>query len=599
MLQNIAPLSISGLVAGLTALVFALPTPVDSVPEEARSGTLIENVRIVSEGNALSAPVSILIEDGLISHIGETPEAAPATKIDGTGLTALPGLIDSHTHTYGSAQEDAVRFGVTTMLDMFTDPSLFEESHAARASLASTPKADLFSAGMLATAPGGHGTQFGVPVDTLTAPDQAPAWVAARKAEGSDYIKLVYMPGIPSLPSIDRETAKAVIEAGHAEGLMVVAHISAHDGAAAMVEDGIDGLVHVFADRPVSDELLAAVKAKGIFIIPTLSVLAAISGDNEAPELTEDEQAFLSPMQVQTLGMSFGREIPGYSLAVAMENTGRFHAAGVPILAGSDAPNPGTAHGVSLHDELGLLVRSGLTETEALTAATSTPARLFGLDGRGVIQAGARADLVLVEGDPTREIGTTRNIRHILKNGHAIARTLAEQPAGASVTSDLFGDFEDGLGSLNGFEWVAATDEVAGGASVVTLARAEGGAQGSGHALKIEASVKRGFPFPWSGASVMLSQSATSGPPDISGYSGLSFDIKGTPGSYRVMAFSAGAQGIPPTQNVTLTENWETQVLQLSDFTGFQASNLVGFAFVAGPTLGESTIYLDNVKLVK
>jgi imidazolonepropionase-like amidohydrolase len=93
----------------------------------------------------------------------------------------------------------------------------------------------------------------------------------------------------------------------------------------------------------------------------------------------------------------------------------QLHAAGVPLLAGTDAPNPGTTHGASLHREL--LVNAGLTTTEALAAATSVPARIFGLRDRGRIAPGMRADLLLVEGNPVRDMTDTRNIVAVWKKG--------------------------------------------------------------------------------------------------------------------------------------------------------------------------------------
>jgi imidazolonepropionase-like amidohydrolase len=96
--------------------------------------------------------------------------------------------------------------------------------------------------------------------------------------------------------------------------------------------------------------------------------------------------------------------------------------AGADILAGSDAPNPGTVHGATLHQELELLVQAGLTPVQALAAATSVPARRFGLSDRGAIAPGRRADLVLVDGDPTRDVTATRAIVAIWKNGAPVER---------------------------------------------------------------------------------------------------------------------------------------------------------------------------------
>ncbi len=95
----------------------------------------------------------------------------------------------------------------------------------------------------------------------------------------------------------------------------------------------------------------------------------------------------------------------------------RLAAAGVPILAGTDTPNPGTAHGASLHRELELLVGAGLTPKLALQAATSPPARVFGLTDRGVIEPGRRADLVLVDGDPLNDITHSRRITRVWRGG--------------------------------------------------------------------------------------------------------------------------------------------------------------------------------------
>ncbi len=114
--------------------------------------------------------------------------------------------------------------------------------------------------------------------------------------------------------------------------------------------------------------------------------------------------------------------------ANARESVRRLHAAGIRILAGTDAPNPNTTHGASVHEELQQLVRAGLSPTESLVAATSGPAAVFGLTDRGRIAVGLRADLLLVNGDPTRRISHTRSIVAIWKNGYRIRRPRVGAP---------------------------------------------------------------------------------------------------------------------------------------------------------------------------
>ncbi|MGH7710161.1 MAG: amidohydrolase family protein, partial [Gemmatimonadaceae bacterium] len=94
----------------------------------------------------------------------------------------------------------------------------------------------------------------------------------------------------------------------------------------------------------------------------------------------------------------------------------------VPVLAGTDAPSPGQTYGASLHGEMELLVRAGLSASQSLIAATSAPARAFGLMDRGCISPGLRADLLLVEGDPTKDVYATRRIVAIWKRGVRVVR---------------------------------------------------------------------------------------------------------------------------------------------------------------------------------
>jgi len=109
-------------------------------------------------------------------------------------------------------------------------------------------------------------------------------------------------------------------------------------------------------------------------------------------------------------------------LDAAVATVQAFHAAGVPILVGTDSANPGTMYGASVHHELALLVAAGLRPAEALRAATAAPAAAFGLSDRGRIAVGLRADLLLVDGDPLRDIAATRTIAGIWRGGVAYDR---------------------------------------------------------------------------------------------------------------------------------------------------------------------------------
>src|SRR5690349_13909549 len=141
----------------------------------------IANVRVF-DGTSMIPKGTVVVTDGRIAAVGPDAQApAGAQVIDGSGATLLPGFIDSHTHTFGDSLQRALVFGVTTELDMFTSHELARALREEQAKDGAPGRADLRSAGTLATAPGGHGTQFGMPIPTLTKPEEAQAWVDARK----------------------------------------------------------------------------------------------------------------------------------------------------------------------------------------------------------------------------------------------------------------------------------------------------------------------------------------------------------------------------------------------------------------------------------
>jgi hypothetical protein len=406
------------------------------------------------------------------------------------------------------------------------------------------------------------------------------------------------------MPSLNRELAKEIIHQGHLQGLKVLAHISTHRAAQDMIEDGIDGLVHIFADKLISDELLDLTKRSEVFIIPTLAVIGSADNINHGPGLVDDKNIgpFLSPQQRATLSANYGAHIPGFEYDIAKRNIKQVVDAGIPILSGSDAPNPGTAYGISALHETALLVEAGMSPSQALAAATSEPARIFGVNGRGRIEVGSRADLLLLKGNPLDDIRALYNIDAVYKNGFSVSRELVlSSLVGENPDSSILGDFSlssnKGMDTIEGFMWSLSADSMANGKSLASIKVVPSPSHNSNKGvLKVNATVNAGFPYPWSGAVVGDFVAPITGK-DMSGFTHIVFDVKGTPGNYRVMGFDTTNAGVPPNYVFSISEKWQTIKVPLLALKGLNTKLVSGFAFVAGPELGNFEFYLDNVSL--
>ena len=390
----------------------------------------ITNVRIF-DGDRMIPDGTVIITGQTITYVGTNATKIPdgAQVIDGTGKTLMPGMIDGHAHDWGWGVERALVFGVTTELEMFGDGPTAQYIRNQEAVDGAPQWASLVTAGTLATVPGGHGTQYGLAIPTLTQPSDAQPWVDGRLAEGSDFIKIALEDGSPyrfptPWPTLDRATMAAVIDAAHARKKLAVAHISEESYARWAIEENVDGLVHIFQDAPATPGFAALAAQRKVFVVPTLSVLESTTGVASGQSLTTDPRLapYLTAEEIENLRASF-RNWGGLSLAPALTTVAELHAAGVPILAGTDVANPGTAWGVSMHREIELLVSAGLSPLAALRSATSVAADAFELKDRGRIKQGLRADLLLVNGNPENDITNTRDIARVWKLGHEVVRT--------------------------------------------------------------------------------------------------------------------------------------------------------------------------------
>jgi imidazolonepropionase-like amidohydrolase len=393
--------------------------------------TAITNARVFDGERAIDDQ-TVVIGGAHIDSVGGIVPAG-ANLIDAHGATLLPGLIDSHVHTDLDGLRDALLFGVTTELEMNGRWSSKQRQEITERK----DIADLRSPGMGVTPKGGHPTQymssssnllirFFFRYPSVSTADEATKFVDRQVAGGADYVKIFIEDGscvgFPGLPVINDETLLAAVKEAHRFNKMAIAHVTTVEGGQRAIAAGVDGLAHVFFDHQPTPEFVAAIASSGAFVIPTLVTISSAVGNN-ASALAADERvkSRLSQKWLDSLSRSMN-VYPQGKLEDAFVSVMALHKAGVDILAGSDVSEPlpilgGLAHGASLHQELQLLVAAGLTPIEALCAATSTPARCFGLNDRGRIAPGARADLLLVNGNPTTNISDTLSIRTVWREG--------------------------------------------------------------------------------------------------------------------------------------------------------------------------------------
>lgn len=411
------------IVAAVVSIFLLLPSPSQSPRSESQS-FILGPVNIFNGVEVIDSSF-IEVQDGMIVALHEAQPESGLPRIDGEHQWVVPGLIDSHVHAWGGALKDSLARGVTTVVDMFGDPSFLSQHKSTRTNTNFSNQSDLFGAGLLMTAPEGHGTQYGIQVSTMTHPDQAMSLVTERINSGSDFIKIVYTHENASYthaPSISEAELRASIQASHAQNMLAVVHISDAQSALEAVQAGADGLVHSFFDEVISDELIALMKAHDVFVIPTMVVYEGmLQGTMNQGVLLNNEAIDIERSARATLNRSFNNlDFPAHSFTNLLSTTEKLYTAGIPVLAGSDAPNPNTAHGWSLVVELMLLHEAGLPVSEVLRAATQYPAQAFNIPERGMIAPGMRADMVLVHESPLEQLNTLLTPQGIWKNGYRV-----------------------------------------------------------------------------------------------------------------------------------------------------------------------------------
>jgi imidazolonepropionase-like amidohydrolase len=249
----------------------------------------------------------------------------------------------------------------------------------------------------------------------------------------ADIVKIWIDDNFGKFAKMQPDVYGAVIDECHKHGLRVAAHVFYLADAKALVAAGVDVLAHSVRDLPVDTELVNALKSRGVFYIPTLSVDESFFVFAEHPEVLGDEffKHAVSPELVQMFQSQDYRDkvkanpsVPKEkaAFAVAQGNLKTLHDAGVHIAFGTDSgANPERIAGWGEHHELELMVRAGLSPMDAIVAATQTSAAVIKASDRGTLEAGKRADFLVLAADPTADIRNTRQLVSVWHGGREIA----------------------------------------------------------------------------------------------------------------------------------------------------------------------------------
>jgi len=386
------------------------------------SAVLFEGARLVI-GND-SPPIenaAFVVADGRFVAVGATGQVsapAGATRVDLSGKTVIPALVDAHTHlstTREALLQDLRRrayYGVGAALSLGSD--------AASAPLEvrdeNIPGAARYrSAGLGITAPepGRREVHW---VTTDEAARQAVRTEAARKV---GIVKIWVDDRDGKYQKLSPTLYRAVIDEAHQRGLKVAAHIFALEDAKELLRAGIDIFAHGVRDRDVDDEFIALIKARpDVVLIPNLpnrgvvSDLGWLAASLPADELAKLQASATDDPKAQ---VSFG---------IQARNLARLAREGVTIAFGTDGNTPWAPH-VELED----MVAAGLSPAAAIIAATRNSAAVVGLGEAGTIEAGKSADFVVLEANPLENIAHTRQISAVYLRGQGVQRSPQTQTA--------------------------------------------------------------------------------------------------------------------------------------------------------------------------
>jgi imidazolonepropionase-like amidohydrolase len=425
----------------LKTLLGGMVTTAAFLPHASAQATLFEGARLINGGATPVENSAFLVENTRITRVGrkgEIPAPSGATRVDLTGKTVIPALVDAHSHLgwavikTGRIDKDSYTrdnlidhlqriayFGVAATLSMGIDPG--ETAYQIRAN--PPPNTALLRAagrgmGMPNAGPGqAYWRPVAYGVSTEAEARKAVQELAAKKV---DVVKIWVDDRNGTVPKLTPALQRAIIDEAHKNGLRVSAHIYYLADAKDLLRAGVDIFAHGIRDRDVDDEAIALFKQH-----PNVTVIPNLPDNPAAVQDFTWLAETLPASEIQRMQNAIKNRTPEAEkrardfFGIQARNLAKLNAAGVRIAFGTDS---GTSVGWTAHAEMADMVSAGMTPAQVLSSATRISAELLKLDQLGSIAAGKSADFVVLDANPLDSIANTRKIARVYQRGKELDR---------------------------------------------------------------------------------------------------------------------------------------------------------------------------------